>query len=146
MSNAFYLHVHETCSKCNGCIYECEHRVKTTLATTTHPNNGDTQVDELKRILDAHAEYYIRQTMKFFQEGGESPALSKNNEGDLKALEDLHQHIDKVVEDILPEKKEVASYKTAAKNQQLSWYYADIAYNQAIDEVRLRYKQLKGES
>lgn len=41
--------------------------------------------DELEKLLDSHAEYYIRQTMKFFQNEGESPALSKNNEGDLAA-------------------------------------------------------------
>lgn len=41
--------------------------------------------EELETILDKHAEYYIRETMKFFQENGESPALSKNNSGDLEA-------------------------------------------------------------
>jgi hypothetical protein len=44
-----------------------------------------TQQEQLEAILDAHAEYYIKQTMKFFQEGTESPALSRNNKGDLTA-------------------------------------------------------------
>lgn len=42
--------------------------------------------DELKTILDKHAEYYIRETMRFFQNEGVSPALSKDNPGDLNAL------------------------------------------------------------
>lgn len=42
--------------------------------------------DELRQILDKHAEYYIRETMKFFQNEGVSPALSKDNLGDLEAL------------------------------------------------------------
>jgi len=39
----------------------------------------------IEEILDTHAEYYIRQTMQFFKNDGISPALSKNNEGDLTA-------------------------------------------------------------
>ena len=45
----------------------------------------------IEEILDKHAEYYVRQTMKFFQENGKSPALSKNNEGDLEAKHALLQ-------------------------------------------------------
>lgn len=50
--------------------------------------NADYQ-KRLEDILDKHAEYYIRQTMKFFQENGESPALSKNNQGDVEAKQAL---------------------------------------------------------
>lgn len=56
---------------------------------TTNPNTPE--FETVENILDKHAEYYIRQTMKFFQENGESPALSKNNEGDLVAKRSLKQ-------------------------------------------------------
>lgn len=46
----------------------------------------------LDEILDYHAEYYIGETMKFFQENGESPALSKNNSGDLAAKKAILKH------------------------------------------------------
>lgn len=45
--------------------------------------------DKIESLLDAHATYYIQQTMKFFQENGESPALSKNNPGDLEAKKQI---------------------------------------------------------
>lgn len=48
----------------------------------TSTDNTSKRIEDL---LDAHAKYYIEQTMKFFQSTGESPALSKNNEGDLQA-------------------------------------------------------------
>lgn len=47
----------------------------------------------LDEILDQHAEYYIRQTMKFFQGNGESPTLSKNNSGDIEAKQAIINHI-----------------------------------------------------
>jgi hypothetical protein len=59
--------------------YEC---TECKQACNFHAKDTDTELDG---ILDAHAEYYIRHTMKFFQENGESPALSKNNKGDLQA-------------------------------------------------------------
>lgn len=44
---------------------------------------------ELERILDSHAEFYIRQTVKFFEENGGSPKLSRNNPGDVQAKQSL---------------------------------------------------------
>lgn len=69
------------------------------------PVSGDV---ELQQILDAHAEYYIRQTMKFFQEAGESPALSKNNEGDLKAIEAIESYLTKFKERAVGQGKFIA--------------------------------------
>ena len=43
------------------------------------------QSDQMEELLDKHAEYYIRETMKFFQNKGESPALSRDNDGDCEA-------------------------------------------------------------
>lgn len=48
---------------------------------------------KLEEILDAHAMFYIRETVKFFQENGESPALSKNNPGDLEAKKQIQELI-----------------------------------------------------
>lgn len=67
----------------------------------------DTTNDEaIERLLDSHAEYYIKQTLKFFQENGESPALSKNNAGDLKAKAAIHSLIrqgqKQILENLLP--------------------------------------------
>lgn len=84
----------------NRAIDETKWRLSQQLSETTNQNEpienalppmNDTQPTglDLEQILDAHAEYYIRQTMKFFQNEGESPALSKNNEGDMTAKQAL---------------------------------------------------------
>jgi len=41
--------------------------------------------EQIEQLLDSHAGYYIKETMQFFKNNGISPALSKNNEGDLTA-------------------------------------------------------------
>lgn len=46
---------------------------------------------EIERILDKHAEYYIKETAKFFVADGHSPALSRSNTGDLEARQALAQ-------------------------------------------------------
>lgn len=53
-----------------------------------NPLSGEVEA-EIEQILDDHAEFYIRQTMKFFRENGESPALSRNNPGDLQSKSKL---------------------------------------------------------
>lgn len=58
--------------------------------------------EAVKQALDAHAEYYIRETMKFFDENGESPALSKNNDGDLAAKLALTNAVKELVEENYP--------------------------------------------
>lgn len=95
-----------TCPKCNG--FGSTH---TTSGWPKCPTcNGTGQVEpkeakrkqeanqtevELEEVLQSHAEYYIRETMKFFQYKGESPALSKNNEGDLVAKYGLRALIER---------------------------------------------------
>lgn len=54
----------------------------------------------IEEPLDKHAEYYIKETMKFFQENGESPALSKNNRGDSEASAALLEYIDQGLKNI----------------------------------------------
>ena len=62
-------------------------------------------ITELQELLDKHAEYYIKETVKFFQENGESPALSKNNKGDLEARNNIIALIKKNIPE-LPRKEE----------------------------------------
>lgn len=93
----------------------------------------------LPEILDDHAEYYIRQTMKFFQENGESPALSKNNEGDLKTL----KAIAKELMGCLPEKATVDKFYDFVGDHR-KYGYLD-GYNQCLDEVRARLTAFIGE-
>lgn len=74
---------------------------------------------ELDNILDKHAEYYIRETMKFFQETGENPALSKLNKGDTEAeaaiLANYISH--KEVEEAIGEDEQlITSYSIELKN------------------------------
>ena len=49
--------------------------------------------EKIESLLDSHAVYYIRETMQFFKNDGISPALSKNNKGDLKARQSIKQLI-----------------------------------------------------
>ena len=56
------------------------------------------QANTIEEILDTHAEYYIRQTMQFFKNDGISPALSKNNEGDLTAKQAIEALITEAVD------------------------------------------------
>lgn len=93
----------------------------------------------LEQILDAHAEYYIRQTMKFFQNEGKSPALSKNNEGDLSALAEIQALIER---EVVPDRKAKSSlgYPNAEKLE--AW---KDGYNKARDDFRLSLSKLIGE-
>ena len=90
----------------------------------------------IENILDKHAEYYIRQTMKFFSENGESPALSKNNTGDLAAKKEiLKSYTPKadLVEYLNGLKKEPVLSKTG--EDLLVGTGVLRGYNQAIDEI-----------
>lgn len=63
----------------------------------TMPSQPEALDTELENVLDKHAEYYIKETVKFFQENGESPALSKFNKGDIEAKSRLKKIIAKQV-------------------------------------------------
>lgn len=65
------------------------------------PNKNTTLEQSIEQLLDKHAEYYIRQTVKFFVENGESPALSKNNKGDLEAKQALLSLFEKYGKEVI---------------------------------------------
>lgn len=96
----------------------------------------------LEQILDAHAEYYIRQTMKFFQNEGESPALSKNNEGDLMAfaalkalaLREALEIVDKMGKDPMPRIGRSGKYIKSLQSFQDGFEEARVEFWQVIND------------
>jgi len=77
------------------------------------------QANTIEEILDTHAEYYIRQTMQFFKNDGISPALSKNNEGDLTAKQAIEALITEArideLERTMPHTDGMRHYNTVVK-------------------------------
>lgn len=62
----------------------------------------------VEEALQQYAEYYIAETMKFFQENGESPALSKNNPGDTEALASIQAATADLLLELVGEDEDVA--------------------------------------
>jgi hypothetical protein len=111
----------------------------------TMPTEPDKAEDVLEVILDKHAEYYIRETMKFFQEGGQSPALSRNNEGDLVAKAAIERHYlpRAEVAATLPRKhiplKDMPELRAKMSDEVAERYDLIVTtHNQAIDDIRRR--------
>lgn len=102
-------------------------------------NTDSTSIEEqVQELLDTHAEYYIKETMKFFQENGESPALSKDNKGDLTAKNQIlelftkqnHSIIQKLLAE-LPNKKDPSLAS-------MDWLRREMeGFNQALDQTKL---------
>lgn len=100
------------------------------FATPKEPSMGD----DLESVLDAHAEYYIRQTMRFFQSKGPSPALSRNNEGDLAAKVAIQSLISTAVQEA--EKKAFRdgwAARSCEMEQELYDEYAKAVVNRAVE-------------
>jgi hypothetical protein len=65
---------------CKAHLDELNGHLTTLVTPATKPLD-----EQIEQLLDSHAEYYIKETMQFFKNDGISPALSKNNKGDLTA-------------------------------------------------------------
>lgn len=99
--------------------------------------NPQPSLDEsLENILDAHAEYYILQTAKFFGESSESPELSKNNESDMKTMGRLTAYISKQLakqrEDIRNRLPKLLNLKHTETEEE---YVGKEWYNQALEDI-----------
>lgn len=56
-------------------------------------------IDErIEKILDKHAEYYIKETVKFFNDDGDPPGFTKNNKRDIASKNAIKQLIDEALQ------------------------------------------------
>lgn len=102
--------------------------------------------EAVEDLLDKHAEYYIKQTVKFFQRTGESPALSKNNLGDIRAKAaieallkaDRQRLLNKLLAE-MPERKPITW--NSAQGQIKAW--KNEGFNQALDQCKQIIEDMK---
>jgi len=139
-----YVHVHEPCQKCGGCIYECKHRIKARLTTTDgdakylapHPKPTQAEDGDLDAILEALRPFSIHKS-KYVS--GRGTLARKQLTNRLRRLKSTWQaEARREMLGKLPEKRVLENIEQSPLDQLGMTLEAAEGFNKAVDLIRER--------